>query len=111
VDKAIFEKFSNVRVFPFSLSWEDLGTWEDWFRFGPASVKSPSSTKVLKGKTRIRVAKNSPFKRLLISTPHFKEVSVFGLSDLAVIEEGDKLLIMPLSETQNLKKFLEDSNI
>lgn len=83
IDRAIFEKFESVRVIPFPLRWEDLGTWEDWY-----DHSSPRQ------------------KGVYISSNSLNEISVFGLQDIAVVEDSGRLLVMPLSKTRNLKDYL-----
>ncbi len=93
VDKAIFEKYENVRVVPLSLRWEDLGTWSDWYKLigrGP-------------GETGVQVKSKS----VLISCDPSIQVNVFGCEDLAVIQQGSQILVMPLSQSAQLKDFLE----
>lgn len=91
VDRAIFEKFESVRVCPLELRWEDLGTWEDWF------------THVSEGE-----AVRHCTDRVFVRTSRFQKVYCLGVKDLAVIEEGGKLLIMPLSKTRDLKNYLAE---
>lgn len=98
VDRAIFEKFSKVRVLPFSLRWEDLGTWYDWHRLSSIVQEKRSSPQV-------RVGPKS--KDIFVLSSSLKEISIFGLNDIAVVEDGGRLLVMPLSETNQLKKYLK----
>ena len=97
VDQAIFEKYESVRVFPFTQTWEDLGTWKDW-----SEINAQISDKQSK-----RACVYPPVDSIFTLTSSLKEVYVFGLDDLAVIEDGGRLLIMPLSQTTQMKNFLE----
>lgn len=93
IDKAIFEKFDNVRVMPLSLTWEDLGTWKDWFDF------------VSDGKTSAGTQVDS--RSVFISSDDTFEIYSFSNENLAIVQSGKKILVMPLSETKHLKKYLE----
>jgi len=90
VDKAIFECFRDVRVLPFPLRWEDLGTWDDW--------KSFSS----KGKD-VRLDTRDVYVHVDTNL----RVYCFGMKDTAIVQEGERLLVMPLSKTRQLKNYLK----
>jgi mannose-1-phosphate guanylyltransferase len=94
VDRAIFERFENVRVIPLGLQWEDLGTWEEWDRHGfgraGASVKS-----AIEG------------AHVICRTSTLKQVSVVSRQDLVIIEEEGQLLILDRKEAAQLKTHLE----
>ena len=87
IDRAIFEKADDVRVIPFDLRWEDLGTWADWHQHLPQKNKSWP-------------------KEVFVRTATLKEVHVFHLKDIAIVEDAGRLLVMPLSQTRNMKKCL-----
>lgn len=90
VDKAIFEKYSNVRVVPLDLQWEDLGTWEDWYKhIGEGEAVRVNSDRVFVGAESL-------------------EVHAYGLKDIAIIESAGRLLVMPLSQARKLKDYLKD---
>ena len=91
IDRAIFEKFKNVRVFPFDLEWEDLGTWESVCNhIGSHAFENSESQSVF-----------------VWNEDEEKEIHVCGMKDVAVINSGNKLLVMPLSQTSQMKKFLK----
>jgi mannose-1-phosphate guanylyltransferase len=93
VDRAIFEKFEYVRVLPLGLRWEDLGTWSDWFHI------------VGKGQGFGGVKIGS--KNVLISSDFDFTVYSFDNEDLAIVQSGKRILVMPLSKSKNLKDYLE----
>jgi|GEM_PF-6331041 len=90
VDRAIFEKYQEVRSIPLHIKWEDLGTWQDW-------AKQIGN----EGITQIDAQNN-----FVYSTTNQKTY-IFGTNDLAVIQTNDKTLVMPLSETRKMKDYLE----
>ncbi len=108
VDKAIFEKFSHVRVVSLPMRWEDLGTWEDWYDHVKPTVGGDDLRVHL---SHAKLAKEHRVygtgKRVLVAPQSLKEIHVYGVSDLAVVEDSKKLLVMPLSQSRDLKKFLE----
>lgn len=89
VDRAIFEKFDSVRSVSLDLQWEDLGTWQDWAKHTKGSPAEQVDAK------NNFVYSNSDHKTFL-----------FGVNDLAVIQVEDKTLVMPLSQTKDLKNYL-----
>jgi mannose-1-phosphate guanylyltransferase/mannose-6-phosphate isomerase len=95
IDRAIFEKYPHVRVAPLPMRWEDLGTWEDWFSNVGEKIGGGSRARKLQ------------CKNVLVSSDNNFEISAFDLKDLAIIQSGQRLLVMPLSRTRDLKKFLE----
>jgi len=95
VDKAIFERFENVRVIAQKLQWEDLGTWEDWARLNLSKTRDSKLIRVPRG------------SGVFSKTDCVKEIYAFGVSDLAIIESAGKLLVMPLSESRHMKTYLK----
>lgn len=93
VDRAIFEKFQNVRVIPLSIRWEDLGTWADWHRF--VGIDKKPSTRILDS------------ENVFAYSDEDHEIYSFANKNLAIIQSGSKILVMPLSRTQEMKQYLE----
>jgi mannose-1-phosphate guanylyltransferase len=93
IDRAIFENFESVRVMPLALRWEDLGTWKDWFEV------------IGKGQGSGGVQLKS--KNVLISSDESFQVFSFSNEDLAIVQSGNKILVMPLSKSKELKNYLE----
>lgn len=106
VDRAIFEKFANVRVIPLPLRWEDLGTWEDW----ELHISNSNRLKAKKSVDRAYVSPGIPARRVYLSSQALKSVDVFGMDDVAVVERDGRLLVIPLDKCRDLKVFLEKSN-
>jgi len=89
IDKAIFENYEKVRALKLPVKWEDLGTWEDWFKF-------VGSQKFFKAKS----------ENCSAFTDSDFEVYTFGVSDLYIIQSGNKLLVLPESKSREMKDFL-----
>lgn len=92
IDRAIFEKFSDVRVLPMDLQWEDLGTWEmvSQFQFTQEYVSNIEKASFVLGES-------------------LKEVFVFGNEPMGVIESQGRLAIFPLAESHRMKDFLKEA--
>lgn len=88
IDRAICEKYAQMRVIAADFEWEDLGTWADWASERPELWEGYN----------------------FIDTQSLKSVKVYGLRDLCLVERAGKLLIMPLAETRNLKKYLDNES-
>lgn len=91
IDRAIFENYEEVRVFPFDLQWEDLGTWE-------MVAKHLGSSDYKSSKTKSSFVWNEDSKI---------EIHLYGMNNIAVVNSGNKILVMPLSETSKLKDYLQ----
>ena len=103
VDYAIFEKTSNSVVVPIENNWSDLGTWQSIYNVS----EKDSSNNVMSGDV-IALDTTNCYVR---STR--KLVATVGLSNLAIVETGDSILISSLDKTQdvkNLYKTLKDNN-
>ncbi len=85
IDRAIFEKFANVRCLKLAHAWQDLGTWKDW-----AEMNGWRS------------------KRNFVSVEGDKDLRfhLFGVENLAVIQRGKDLMIIPLEKTKRIKDYL-----
>lgn len=90
VDRAIFENYSEVRALPFSIKWEDLGTWD--------SIHS---------KVGGQASHQIKSKNVFTWSNSEREIYVFNMKDIAVVEAGNKTLVMPISETPRLKEYLQ----
>ena len=89
VDRAIFEKYKNVRVVDADFVWHDLGTWQDWKRFvGTEGYKSAES------------------KNCFVVGSKEDSIYIFGLSNLCVIRANGNLLVVPLDKSNQMKKYL-----
>ncbi|MBN8554725.1 MAG: NTP transferase domain-containing protein [Deltaproteobacteria bacterium] len=106
IDRAIFENYSKVRVIALPMRWEDLGTWEDWFTNVGTQVSTKNSVK--SKKMKVSTGAQIRCKKVLISADEDFEIFGFDLEDLAIIQSGSKLLVMPLSKTRDLKNYLEN---
>lgn len=90
IDYAVMEKARNVGVVPASFSWSDVGSWDE-----VAAVQESSPARVVEGKN--------------VSVFSDMEVAVCGLSDIVVVSENGKILVMKKGCGQLVKRVAEDS--
>ncbi|MDQ2070153.1 mannose-1-phosphate guanylyltransferase/mannose-6-phosphate isomerase [Natronospira bacteriovora] len=100
IDYAIMEKTASARVIPVNIQWSDIGSWQSYLERGQAGQACDERGNVCDGDTLAVDCDNS----LLVSRKRL--VSAVGLKDVAVIETGDAVLVMPVSEAQNVKHLL-----
>ncbi len=98
VDKAIMESTDNGAVLPALFNWSDVGSWRSVYNYLPKG----SDGNVLEGNVLVSNSKNCLIKaesRLVVAS---------GLSDLAVVDTGDAVLISDLSSTSRISSVVED---
>ena len=100
IEYGIFEKLpEDVRAtIAADMGWEDIGiSWELYYK----SLITPKQRTIIEGGVDVELmdAKNN-----LIVGSKGKMVAVIGLSDIAVIDSPDGLLVCRLDETQKVKK-------
>ncbi len=93
VDYAVMEKTKKGVVVPLTSTWKDLGSWKSFYDIG----SKDSSGNVQQGDVLLKDCKNSYIR----STKRF--VAAIGISNLAIVETGDALLISSLDRTQEVK--------
>lgn len=100
IEYGIFEKLpGNVRAtIAADMGWEDIGiSWEEFYN----SLVTPKQKTVIGGgvDTQFMDSKNN-----LVIGAKGKMIAVIGVSDIAVIDTKDGLLVCKLSESQKVKK-------
>lgn len=98
VEYGIFEKINgdNRVTIPVNVGWEDAGTWQLFYE-AFASAKRPN---VSEGSYLELIDSENN----LVVGPEKKLISIIGLSDIAVIDTKDGLLVCNLSETGKVKE-------
>lgn len=94
IDYAVMEKDDRVAVVPVTMGWSDLGSWH--------SVHALAEEKDASG----NVAAGDVFlhdSRGNLVRAGGKRVSLVGMEDVAVIVDGDDILIMPLARSQDVR--------
>lgn len=98
VDKAIMESTDNGAVLPVLFNWSDVGSWQSVYNYLPKG----SDDNVLEGNVLVNNSKNCLIKaenRLVVAS---------NLSNLAVIDTDDTVLISDLSSTSQVSSIVED---
>lgn len=100
VDRAIMEQTARAAVAPCDIGWADVGSWAEVWRLSHKDGKGNALT----GSVILEDAANN-----LVRTDGV-HVSILGLSDLIVIADGDKILIVPRDRAQDVKKVIPDKD-
>lgn len=100
IDYAVMEKASNVYVKTVDLGWSDLGTWKALYEISPRSREGnvTQNCKVL-----TQDCHNSIF-----AVKGNKIVVAKGLDGYIVADNGNALLIYPISEEQKIRQIVND---
>ncbi|MFC7204812.1 mannose-1-phosphate guanylyltransferase [Haloferax namakaokahaiae] len=95
IDYAVMERVENAAVVPVSFAWDDLGAWDALTRILPAD----EAGNVVLGDDPIVVdaADN------VVATDG-ANVSLVGVSDLAVVAWDDRVLVIPKDEAQRVRE-------
>lgn len=96
IDYAIMEHTSHAVVFPLSLKWNDLGSWEAFYQTG----EKDSSGNVCRGDIVLKNVRNS----YLHGTNRL--VAVLDVDDIAVIETQDAILVASRNSVQQVKEIV-----
>ncbi len=101
IDYGVMEKAENVYVLPSEFGWSDLGTWASVYEVSEkdyvGNVVIPSD--------RVMMYDSS---NCVVNVPADKLVILQGLHDFIVVEDGNTLLISPISEEQTVKQIVTD---
>ena len=98
VDYAIMEKSKRVAVVPMDIIWNDIGSWDSFYKIN----KKDDKQNVLIGDVKALDTKNS----LIFSNKRL--VATVGLEDAIVIETDDAVFVSKLGKGQEVKKLLEE---
>ncbi len=96
IDYAIMEKVNNIVCKKVSIKWNDIGSWDSLYEIFPKDNKN----NVILGDVETLNVENS----LIISQN--KLTALIGVTDIAVIETPDAILISDRKQTQNVKEIV-----
>ena len=99
IDYALMEKTDKAAIVPTAeLGWSDIGSWQALW---DVSEKDTNGN-VIEGDVVLHDSKNCFI--------HAESclVSAVGMEDTLIVETGDAVLVMPLSQSQNVKKVVKD---
>ncbi|MDI6851074.1 MAG: mannose-1-phosphate guanylyltransferase [bacterium] len=94
VDYAIMEKADNIAVVEGEFFWEDLGAFPSLFKV----LDTDEEGNIISGEAVVSECKNSIFIQ------RGPLIAAYGLSDVIVVSTNDVVLVIPMSEAQNIKK-------
>lgn len=100
IDYGIMEKASNVYMLAADIGWSDLGTW------GALHEQVDKDEMGNAGRTADVFLYD--VRESMIRVPKEKVAVIQGLEEYIVIDSPDALLIVPKSEEQNIKHYIED---
>jgi mannose-1-phosphate guanylyltransferase len=103
IDYAIMEKVSPIYVVPAECGWSDLGSWAAAWELDNRDDEGNVSSG---GPVFVDAERN--LVRDLSSQRGSRVIALVGVSDLAVIETDDALLVMPLDRAQDVRKVVEE---
>ncbi len=98
IDYAVMEKADKVAVTPIEPGWSDVGSWDSLFDISASDDQS----NVTSGDVLALETHNS-----LIHADKL-EIATYGISDLIVIADGNKVMILPRGQSQNVKKIITE---
>jgi len=98
VDYGIMEKADNVYLVKGDFEWNDLGSWEEVYKYDP--VKDENQNACI-GQTVLIDARNS-----YVYAPN-SLVAVVGLDDVIVVQEGNAILVCKRSHAEEIKQVVD----
>ncbi len=94
IDYAVMEKDARVAVVLAKMGWSDLGSWQAVHTLSPHD----EAGNALRGDVFVTNSRNC-----LVRAGE-KRLSIIGMDDVAVIVDGDDILVMPLNRSQEVRE-------
>ena len=101
IDYLLLEKSSEILMFPLSLSWSDLGTWDNVYDF----MEKDSDRNIQIGKVFSLDTEGS----LIMSNS--RPIFTIGLKDILVVETKEALLISKKGQSQRMKDLILQTDL
>jgi mannose-1-phosphate guanylyltransferase/mannose-6-phosphate isomerase len=101
-DYAVMEKTGRALVLPVAFDWSDLGAWDAVL----AASSRDARGNAVEGSARL-VDTDGALVRL---SPGAPAVTVLGLSDVAVVGDGEQLLLCSLARSQAVRTVAQEPN-
>jgi len=99
IDYAVMEKTQNSAVVKADMGWFDVGSWQTFYELSSKNENGNAT----KGEVITLDVKNSN----IFSNDTARLTAVLGVENLTVVQTNDATLIMPTSESQNVKKVVQ----
>lgn len=93
IDYAVMEKDDRVAVVPAAMGWSDLGSWQAVHALGDKDAAG----NVVTGDAFLHESGGN------LVRAGDKRVSLIGMENIAVIVDGDDILVMPLDRSQDVR--------
>ncbi len=100
IDYEVSEKARNILVVPGNFGWSDVGDWKVVY---DSHDKDPDGNVYLGDKNNII---NIGSEKTMVEV-NGRMIAIVGLTNIAVIDTDDALLICPMDKTQDVKKVVE----
>lgn len=97
IDYAILERAEKVAVTPVNPGWSDVGSWDSLFDM---CDKDGQSNAIFGNATTIGSTEN------LIHSEGL-EIATYGVENLLIVAHGNKVMILPRGQSQNVKKIVQ----
>tara|TARA_R110001606_G_scaffold301067_3_gene448741 strand:+ start:1752 stop:2825 length:1074 start_codon:yes stop_codon:yes gene_type:complete len=97
IDYAIMERAEKVAVTPVNPGWSDVGSWDSLFEI----CDGDNQSNVKFGKTATIGSSNNLIHSLDL------EVAVLGVDNLIIVSHGQKVMILPRGQSQDVKKLAQ----
>jgi mannose-1-phosphate guanylyltransferase len=98
IDYAIMEKSNEIYVLPATFDWNDLGTWGSLYQ---KLEKDQNDNAIINAHTVLDDAKGN-----MIRAQKGKTIIIKGLSDFIIVDENEKLIILPKADEQAIKALI-----
>lgn len=96
IDYAVMEKTSRAVMYPLYCGWSDMGSWDSFFQAG----QRDSAGNVSVGDVILEDVQNSYVHA------HKRLVAAVGVKDMAIVDSGDAVLVLPRERAQEVKKIV-----
>lgn len=100
IDTAVLERSESLFVHPASIGWSDIGSWD---ALHGLHAKTPDANVAASGRVAAIEAKGS-----IVHVPAGRKVTLVGVENLIVVEDGDNLLIASRAQDQLVKRAAEE---
>lgn len=94
IDYAVMEKTERAMMAPLECSWNDMGSWESFYQEG----ERDSAGNVQVGDVMVEDVENSYI------CSRGRLVAAIGVRDLAIVDSGDAVLVLPRNRCQDVKR-------
>tara|TARA_R110000824_G_scaffold48175_11_gene136284 strand:- start:2056 stop:3123 length:1068 start_codon:yes stop_codon:yes gene_type:complete len=97
IDYAIMERAEKIAVTPVNPGWSDVGSWDSLFEI----CDKDQNSNVIFGRAETIDSRNN-----LIHS-HELEIAVLGVENLIIVTHGNKVVVLPRGQSQDVKKIAQ----